>query len=141
MPRENTAFRELLSSVFSNIADSILEMSSDEIDAEIARTGDNSQAIKQILFNAVTLDRQKSLREARRRYDENFREYDKKNYDIPSSPKEKRRLLYSLIEGISMQSQLTLQNRDFSDVPDEDLDGYLRQLLEVKDAEAGNQQE
>lgn len=134
MLNENTKFQDELATIMNNLADSVLELSDEGIKLELEDEGDNSEEVRQILLDAVKSCRQQNLREAKKRYEENALHFQQRQFNFPVSPEEKRNLLHSLMDGLASLKhlQLTWQNRDFKDIPDEDLDGYLRQVFELK---------
>jgi hypothetical protein len=132
---ENNKHQDELSNIMNGLAESVLEMPDDEIEAEIREEGDDTEDIRQVLLNAVKFCRQENLREARERYEKNLISFQETKFDLPDSPEEKRSLIQSILESLAPRRQLTAQFRDFENMPDEDLDGVLLQLFALQSAE------
>lgn len=134
MLNEKRKYQDELANIMNNLAESVLDMSDEEIDEEIKEEGDNTEAVRQILLNSVKSCRQKSLHEARLRFETNSRLFQETRYDMPESPEEKRILIQAMLGNAAMQNQtgVTMQFRDFESLPDEDLDGILQQLYALK---------
>lgn len=134
MLNENIKYEDELSNLMSGLADSVLEMSDEEIEEEINFEGDDSEDIRQVLLYAVKACRQEKLIEAKKLHQLNLNLYQNRHYEIPDSPDEKRNLIQSMLGNMASQNQsaLTLQHRDYEDMPDEDLDGFLHQLFALK---------
>lgn len=146
MLNENGKYQDELANVMNALADSVLEMTDEEIEAEIAEEGaggGNAEAVRQTLLDSVKCCRQKNLREAKERYKKSFFSFQETKYDFPDSPEEKRRLIQAMLGSRAAQNrgQVTAQFRDFENLPDEDLDGVLQQLFALQSAEAGETDE
>lgn len=137
MLNENDKYQDELASIMNNLADSVLEMSDEEIEEETKEEGKDTEAVRLILLNSVKSCRQKSLRAARERYEANSYSFRETKYDFPDSPEEKRHLIQAMMGNLAAQNQMsvTAQFRDFENLPDEDLDGVLQQLFALKISE------
>lgn len=131
MLSEKNKYEDELSNVMNALADSVLEMSDEEIEQELQEEGDDSEDIRQILLNGIKRCRQKNLREAQERHQKNVLFFQNTHYEIPENPADKRDLIQSMLGSLAAQQQssLTLQFRDYESMPDEDLDGVLLQLF------------
>lgn len=134
-------YQDELANIMDSLAESVLEIPDEEIEEELKEEGDDTETVRQILLTAIKSCRQKSLHEAKERYEANSRLFRETKYDIPESPGEKRELIQSMLESFRFQNQssLTLQFRDYENLPDEDLDGVLQQLLALKSIEKSNE--
>ncbi len=129
MVEENkTKYRDEWFNIMENLADSILDSPSDK-----ATDQEEASEVKSVLLSAVQKCRKNRLVDAKKRYKERTQKYSQREYDYPKTPAEKRNLLMSLIQSLDNQSQLqlTAQFRDFKEIPDEDLDGFLKQVYEL----------
>lgn len=119
--------------LMASLADSVIEMSDKEVEEAIREDGDNLDQIKLVLMDAIKQGKKQSLLEARRAYEAESERLQKQTYELPKTPAEKRSLIQKLIESLSYgQQELTLQFREYESMPDDDLDGALRQLLELQ---------
>lgn len=139
MLNEKSKYQEELASIINNLADSVLEISDEEIEAEFQEeVGENdSENVRLILLNSVKACRQNSLRRARESYERNLHTFQETKYNIPESPDEKRNLIQAMLGNSAPQNQtqITTQFRDFENTPDEDLDGILQQIYALQSLE------
>lgn len=142
MLNENSKYQDELYNIMNGIADSVLEMSDEEIEEEIREEGDNTEEIRQVLLSAVKSCRLKSLREAKVRHETNVRLFQETKFDFPDSPEEKRSLIQSMLGSFTAQGspQITAQFRDYECLPDEDLDSVLLQLYALQTARKTDEQ-
>ncbi len=134
MLNENLKNNDELSNLMDGLADSVLEIPVEEIEEEIKNKGDDTEDIRQVLLNSVKACRQEKLIEAKKQHEQNLNLYQNTQYEIPETPTEKRNLIQSMLGDIANQNQssLTMQHRDYEDMPEEDLDGVLQQLFALK---------
>lgn len=131
MLSEDKKFEEEYSNIMNGLAESVFDMSDEEIEEEIDEEGDDTEDIRQVMLNAVKSCRQKKLGQARESYKRSLHSYQSASFEIPQNPDDKRKLIQSMIGSLIAQNQssVTLQFRDYQDMPDEDLDGVLKQLF------------
>jgi hypothetical protein len=143
MLKENDKYQDELANIMNAIADSVLEMPDEEIREEINEEGDNTEAIRRIMLNSVTDCRQKKLREARKRYEKRVSFFQETKFDLPESPDEKRHLIQAMLGSLAAhnQARVTAQFREFENLPDEDLDGVLQQIIALQSAENSDENE
>lgn len=143
MLNENSKHQDELANIMNAIADSVLEMPDEAIREEINEEGDDTEAVRKILLNSVTACRQKKLRDARARYEKNIFSFRETKFDLPDSPDEKRRLIQAMLGNLAAQSQarVTAQFREFENLPDEDLDGVLQQIIALQATENADENE
>jgi hypothetical protein len=134
MLAENNKIENEFFNLMDGLADSVLEMSDEEIQEEIQTEGDNSIQIRQILLNGVKKCQQQKLHKAKEQYGNSLKLYQNTSYEVPQNPFEKRNLIQELIKSFTQTqgSSLTFQHRDYENTPDEDLDGVLQQLFALK---------
>lgn len=126
-------YEQELANLMNGLAESVFEISDEEVRTEINDEGDSTDHIRNVLRQAVKSCRQKPLVEAQQRYDERVAAMHKKSFSLPETVREMREMLNSILTSRPSlgSALLTAQNRDFKDLPDEDVPGYLRQLLEL----------
>lgn len=126
-------YEQELTSLMDNLAESVFEMSDDEVRAEMKENGDSTDAVRSILRQAVKDCRQKNLIAAQHRYNKRIEAMNRKKLSLPESIQEMREMLNSILTSNPAvgSALLTAQYRDFNDLPDEEIPGYLRQLFEL----------
>lgn len=141
MLSENKEFEEEYSNIMNGLAELVFEMSDEEIEEEIKEEGDDTEEIKQVLLNAVKSCRQKKLHRAQESYKQSLNSFQNTYFEIPETPDEKRKLIQSMMGNLIAQNQssVTLQFRDYQDMPDEDLDGVLKQLFALNSIEKSDE--
>lgn len=130
-------YEEELENLLEGVAEHTLNMSDEEIAAEIREEGGDPERVaeetRDVLRRAVKAHRQRKLVEAQARYDERTAAMIERKYSLPDSLEEQRELLMSLLaRNPQMQSALlTAQHRDFKDLPDSEVTSYLKQLQDL----------
>lgn len=123
--------------IMNAMAESTLDMTDEEIEAEIRDEGndpdDVAGRVRDVLREAVKTCQQRPLLEAQKRYEERVAALGAKKYQIPELPDEQREMIAVLLAGNPQIGSgfVTAQFRDFKELPDEEVEGYLRQLLEL----------
>ncbi len=126
--------------LMSGLADSVMDMTDEEIQEEVAETGDTAEETKNLLLNAIKFAKQQALREAKLEHEATVRSLSTMRFEKPEAPTEKRGLIRSILAGLgaTQQQALTAQFREFESLPDEDLDRVLDQLFILqKESEEG----
>lgn len=119
--------------LMSSLADSVIDMSDEDVEEAIREDGENVDQIHTVLRDAIKQGKKLALQQARREYEAEGERLRTQTYELPQSSAEKRSLIQKLIESLSFgQQELTLQFREYENMPDEDLDGALKQLLELQ---------
>jgi hypothetical protein len=114
------------------LADSVAEMTDEDVRSELTEGDEPMRSAKDILRDAVKEYRQRELIAAQESYDERITAMKLKSYNIPKTAAEQRRMLDVLIAGNdAARTMLTAQFRDFKEVPDSDLPGILKQLIDL----------
>jgi chaperonin cofactor prefoldin len=126
-------YEQELANLMDNLAESVFEMSDDEARDEMKENGESTDYVRSVLRQAVKDHRQNRLVEAQQRYDERVAALSRKKFSLPSSIQEMREMLNSVLTSNPAvgDALLTAQYRDFNDLPDEEVPGYLRQLFEL----------
>lgn len=125
-------YEQELANLMDNLAESVFEISDDEARAEMKEDGTSNDYVRGVLRQTVRDYRQKHLIEAQQRYDERIAALSRKKFSLPASIQEMREMLNSVLtSNPAIGAALTAQYRDFNDLPDEEVPGYLRQLFEL----------
>lgn len=133
MAQEKRDFDAELWHIMDALADSVLDASDEEVREEVRADGEDPTDLagrtKSTLLSAVRVHRRRELAKARRDYDSRVAATQFEEANIPESPQECRELLASILAAEpQLQQGLTLQFRDFTTVPDEDVFSCLRQM-------------
>jgi hypothetical protein len=123
----------------SGLADSVMDMSDEEIQEEMAETGDTAEETKGLFLEAIKFAKQYALREAKLEHEAAVLSLKKIRFERPEAPAEKRALIHSLLAAMGAQQQqvLTAQFREFESLGDEDLDLVLDQLFALRGESEG----
>ncbi len=130
-------YNEDLATIMNAMAESTLDMTDEEIECEIREEGDDPNAVaervRDVLREAVNACRQRILLESQKQYDERIATLRTKKYKMPGLPEERREMISTLLAANPALGYglLTAQFRDFKNLPDEDIEIYLGQLLEL----------
>jgi len=132
MSDKDRNYEQELANLMDGLAEYVFEMSDEEVRAEMKDEGDSAESVRDILRQAVKDCRQKHLIEAQQRYDERIAALNRKDFSLPETVPEMREMLGSILTSRpDLGAALTAQNRDFKNLPDEDVPGYLKQLIEL----------
>jgi hypothetical protein len=130
-------YEEDLASIMNALAESVLEMSDEEILAEAREEGEDpeevAERVKNVLLEAVKAYEQRHLRTDQEQYKRRVAAMGDKRCEMPTTPNEKRKLLAAFFaRNLAMKSVLlTVQHRKFEDLTDADVESHLRQLKEL----------
>ena len=136
MTRESDTTGEAYFNLMNALADSVAGMSEAEFDDEMDGK-DDVEEIRAILMRSIKLGKLEALKEARQNPIVSRKSFERVRFDLPSTVGEKRDLLQSMLGSMQQKNPqaLTAQFREFKDVPDEDLDTILLQLLALNEAD------
>lgn len=129
--------KEKLSAIMNQLADSVLELSDDQVLAEERENGidpvKEAERIRDMLRRSSKTQRMQKLQAAERAYEENVARLNKSQYELPESPTKRRQLLATVFAAKpDVQSVLlTAQHRDFAKLTDADVESLLRQLADL----------
>ncbi len=117
----------------NGMAESVAEMSDEELTQELAEAPVDSEQIRKLLLNTIKECKQRPLLEAQKRYDENVAALVSDEFELPSGVEEQREMITSILASNPQigTGLLTAQYRDFTELPDEDVESYLRQLMKL----------
>lgn len=137
MPKKPQSYEKELQAIMYALAESVAEASDEDILTETQEEGENpevaAERVRNVLLGAVKDFRQRRLVEAQRQYELHIATMEKKNYILPTSTGERRKLLDLVLsrQPVMRSALLTSQYRDFKDLTDDDVGSYLRQLQEL----------
>jgi hypothetical protein len=136
MPNKSN-YEEQLANIMSRLADSVLDLSDEEIFTEARERGMDpdveAERVRNVLRQASKAHRQKKLQEAKRAYERQVAGMRTRRYDLPASPMERRELLAAVFAAKPdiQSAMLTAQHRDFRELSDTDVETFLKQLKEL----------
>jgi hypothetical protein len=137
VPKKPQSYEKELQAIMYALAESVAEASDEDILTEMQEEGENpevaAERVRNVLLGAVKDFRQRRLVEAQRQYELHIATMEKKNYILPTSTGERRKLLDLVLsrQPVMRSALLTSQYRDFKDLTDDDVGSYLRQLQEL----------
>jgi len=128
MSRSRRNYDEELWNLMTALADSALDASDDEMLSEADQ--ESPEEIRSALLGAVNQFKRRRLEGARLEYEKAVSETQAGVTSwLPGKVNEKREYLVALLQRRpELQTALTLQFRDFSQLSEEDIDSLLRQL-------------
>src|ERR1044071_1355696 len=135
MPDKDRNYKEGLAHVMNTLAESTLDLSNEEVEAEIREEGDDTkesaERVRNLLRQAVKDHRQKLLREAQERYETRIAAMNDEESFLPTSAEKQRDLFMAAMTNKPEvgSALLTAQHRDFRDLTEADIKSYLKQLM------------
>ena len=136
MPKFDKHEEQVMRLMFG-LADSIADASPSEV-LEEARQGqinllDEADEVRGILRAAGRQYLQRKLRESRQAYETAVTELQAKQYDLPASARERIELLQVTLRERPEFEQIvmTAQHRNFTELGDEDVTSFLKQLKDL----------
>src|SRR5713226_9297353 len=126
-------YEQELTSFMNGMAESVAEMSDEELTQELAEEPVDSEQVRRLLLNTIKECKQRLLVEAQKRYDEHVAALVSDEFEIPSGLEEQREMITSILASNPLLGAglLTAQYRDFNELSDEDVESYLRQLMKL----------
>ncbi|HSS20987.1 MAG TPA: hypothetical protein VLL54_13005 [Pyrinomonadaceae bacterium] len=126
-------YEQELTSFMNGMAESVAEVSDEELTQEFAEEPVDSERIRKLLLNTIKEFKQRPLLEAQKRYGENVAALVSDECEIPSGLEEQREMIASILASNPLigSGLLTAQFRDFNELSDEDVESYLRQLMKL----------
>jgi len=134
MPEKPRDYEAELRAIMDALAESAAQASDEEILSEVRESGEDPEAVaarvRGILSDAVTAYEQRRLRDAEESYRRRVESMRTQSRAIPTTP-QRRRELFMII--MTRQPDLgtalvTLQNREFRNLTDADIQSALEQL-------------
>ena len=94
---------------------------------------DVAESVRNILRDAIKASQLRPLQEAQARYEERVAALEVKNYQMPLLHDDQRKMIMTILARNPQLGSgfLTAQFRDLQNLPDEEVESYLRQLLEL----------
>jgi hypothetical protein len=133
MNNKQTDNERRLEAIMNSLAESIVETSDEEIIAEVAQEGKDANAfasqVRQAMLRSAKTYLQENLRESRKRYERDVAALNVKEYSLPKTPAERRRLLAMVFQ--RRPELVTAQWREFDSLTDEDIESSLKQMQEL----------
>ncbi len=137
MAKGSKKYDDQLRALLEEMAEVVAQSSDEEILAEAREDGENTtqaaQQIRNFLQNKVKAYQQRALHEAQEHYEQRIQTLYRNSFKLPTSTQERRDLLthvLSLRPDIRA-ALLTAQHREFKNLSDEDIEGYLKQFQEL----------
>jgi hypothetical protein len=129
-------YEQELTRFMNGMAEAVAEMSDEEVTQELAEEPVDSEQVRKLLRDAIKECQQRPLVEAQVRYEENLAALQSDEFEIPGGLAEQRGMITSILASNPQLGAglLTAQNRDFTELPDEDVESYLRQLMKLIEA-------
>ena len=130
-------YDEQLSAIMNRLADSVLDLSDEQVLAEERERGidplKEAERIRDVLRRSSKTHRMQKLQAAERAYEEHVTRLTKSQYELPDSSTKRRQLLAAVFAARpDMQSvMLTAQHRDFEQLTERDVESFLRQLADL----------
>jgi hypothetical protein len=122
-----------LEAVMNAMAESVAQASDEDILAEAAQEGQDADAVaasvREMLLSACKACLQEKLRDARKKYERDVAALDAKEYSLPKTSAERRRLLASVFQ--RRPELVTVQWREFDSLTDDDIESSLKQMQEL----------
>jgi hypothetical protein len=133
MADKSPSHAERVARILNGLAEHIETVPDQELLDDIRREGEDPQQIatqvKSLLLGAVKAHRQRELNAARAGYAQEVSAIKSREIHLPADPQIKRALFAAVLnQRPQLQAALTLQNRDFSTLTDDDIDAHLRKL-------------
>ncbi|MBZ5532080.1 MAG: hypothetical protein LAO20_11670 [Acidobacteriia bacterium] len=129
MPKKKKHDSEELYELMSFLAETVAEMSDDQIREEFA--GDPEPKTKEIFRAAIKDCKMEGLRTARAQYESASMALSSRSYNIPQKKPKQRALLASIFSRKPDLRSMTAQHRDLKDLTDSDVESFLKQLAEL----------
>src|SRR6266446_1120809 len=124
---------ERLARIVDGLAEYIENVPAEEIVEASREEGQNPSEVaahvKDVLKNAVKNYQQRELMKAKAAYEQEIAAMSERRVHLPKRPETRRRWLDAVFQQQpQLQAAFTLQNRDFSELTDEDIEAHLRKL-------------
>ena len=136
----DTLPRNAWKSLCDGLAESVLEMSEDSVLEMVREEGQEplvaAARVRSVLQAADRECRQRELALAAERHRRTVARLQRRQYRLPQGHDAQRAWLLSLLRhNPGLGKGLTLQHREFSEISDSEVEGYLKQLVELGVAE------
>lgn len=135
MPNNRRDYDKEFQSLMNALADSVLRESAEELANDLHAEGiepnEYAERLRQAMLDSIKAHRQQALINARRSYRDSVASYEQHKVHLPTTPAKRRAVFDQVLKRDPGLRQLTMQNRDFTELTDEDIESYLQQLHEL----------
>jgi len=135
MPEKPASNEQRLMRLFDALADSVEEMTDEEILAEAPEEGDPkalAAKVTDVIERSIRTHNEGRRLDARQQYEGAIRAMTQRRYALPDTPEERRTLLFSVVaQNPGIRSAVTLHHRELKSLSDQDVEGYLRKLSDL----------
>jgi hypothetical protein len=136
MPDDRRDYDKEYQALMDALAESVLRESPEELVKDVRADGvdpdEYAEKLRQAMLDAVKAYQQQALHLARRSYKDSVAKYEQHKIHLPNSREKRREIFQRAIQrDPEFGEQLTMQHRDFTDLTDDDVESYLRQLHEL----------
>ena len=130
-------YEQELTRFMNGMAEAVADMSDEEVTQELAEGPVDSEQVRKLLRDAIKECQQRPLVEAQKRYEEHVAALGSDEFEVPGGLDEQREMITSILASNPQigAGLLTAQYRDFTELPDEDVESYLRQLMKLIEAQ------
>ena len=128
-----------LARFMNSMAESFADLSDEEVDEELLENPVDTESVRRVLRQAIENSRHRQLAEAQRKYEQSLASFYANEFEIPGEIPKQRELIHTILSSNPQVARLTAQFRDFSDLPDEDVEGYLKQLMALIKSQTGSE--
>jgi len=137
MPDNRRDYDKEYEALMHALADSVLKESPEELANDLREEGidpdEYAEKIRKVMLEAVKAHRQQALIKAKRSYEDSIEAYEQRRYHLPATPERRRALFDRTIKRDPGLLQLTIQHREFTELTDQDITSYLRQLQDLNE--------
>ena len=136
MGNRSRSHAERLARILDNLGEHIRTVPGEELLEAAREEGRNpaevTMRIKGLLQSTFKRFRQKALVEAQEGYQREIASMSERRFNLPKTAEGRRNwFLAVLTQAPQLQPAFTLQNRDLSDISDEDIESHLKKLAQL----------
>lgn len=136
MPEKPVGDEQKLMRLFDALADSVEEMTDEEVLADAREAGEDPKAVAAqvagIIEKSIRAQSERRRLEARRAYEAAVEALARRKHALPATARERRSLLIATVtQNPGIRSAVTLRHRELKTLSDEDVAGYLEKLSEL----------
>lgn len=135
MPDHRRDYDKELEAIMNGLADSVIKESAEELANDLRAEGLNpvtyAEETRQLMLDAIKAQKQQALIKARRMHKDSVAAYEQRKVHLPATPVQRRAVFDRALQKDPSLRQLTMQHRELTELTDEDIQSYLRQLHEL----------
>ncbi len=136
MPEKPVSDEQRLMRLFDALADSVEEMTDEEVLAEAREAGEDPKVVAAqvagIIEKSIRAQSERRRLEARRQYEAAIEAMSRRKYSLPATANARRSLLIATVtQNPGIRSAVTLRHRELRALSDEDVTGYLEKLVDL----------